>query len=80
MIDVIREDQKMNIRELELLAVIEQMREAMEEVLRISDRKHDVWDAAKEALALTPDLSALDAYFKRRFDEVMAAAYPKGKP
>ena len=37
-------------------------------------------EIAQEALALTPDLSALDAYFKRSLDEVMTAAFPKEKP
>jgi hypothetical protein len=40
----------------------------------------NAYGVANSALALAPDLSSLDAYFKRRFDEVMAAAYPKGKP
>lgn len=44
-------------RGLELLRVIEQMREAFQEVIRISDRKHDAWDKSKEALALTPDMT-----------------------
>ena len=34
----------------ELQAENERLREALEEVVRISDRKHDAWDRAKEAL------------------------------
>ena len=39
----------------------------------------NAYGVANAALALTPDPSSLDAYFKRRFDEVMTAAYPKEK-
>jgi len=39
--------------------VVEQMRADFKEVLRISDRKHDAWDKAKQALQLQPSLSAL---------------------
>jgi mannose-1-phosphate guanylyltransferase len=30
-------------------------RKAIEEVVRISDRKHDAWDAVKEAIAASPE-------------------------
>jgi hypothetical protein len=37
-------------------------RKELEEVVRISDRKHDAWDAVKKAIAASPEYVAEQSY------------------
>ena len=69
-------------RELELLAVIEKMREALSNCLVDDPNKPFVTLATwrvKEALALPRDTSALDAYVAEKVKEIIESHAPEGR-
>jgi hypothetical protein len=69
--------QLIETKRLALQAQNEKMREAVSEVIRISDRKHDAWDKVKLLLATQATNDELEAYVMSRLSLAGKITYQK---